>query len=281
MNDSSTALGAYLRARREVTLPEDVGLVSEPGRRVSGLRRDEVAALAGISAEYYLRLEQGRGARPSDQVLLGLCRALRLDGEATAYAFRLIVGRSQTPPTVPHDSADRIVRALAAWTHTPAYVTDPHRDIVAANPLATVFGHGGLSAGGNQLRHLFAPRMKDTLVEWEAMAGAAVATLRRDAPRDSPRLAQLVALLSVDPDFVRLWKRHDVSGPEDATFHIAIDGIGEIPVDAQNFAVRSMPGYQLTVLSAPPTSITGAVFARLAQSIPAPVADLVGADGRA
>lgn len=268
MDDASTSLGEYLRARRAVTQPEDVGIVPTPGRRVTGLRRDEVAALAGISREYYLRLEQGRGARPSDQVLLSLCRALRLDHEATAYAFRLVSGRLLTPAPVPRDSADRIVRALSAWTHTPAYVTDPHRDIVAANPLATVFGHGGLSAGGNQLRHLFVPRMKETLVEWEAMSRAAVATLRRDAVPQSPRLREIVAELSSDPDFVRIWARHDVSGPEDATFHILVEGVGEIPVDAQNFAVRSMPGYQLTVLSAPPGAVTAAVFARLADQLP-------------
>jgi transcriptional regulator with XRE-family HTH domain len=83
------ALGDYLRARREQLRPEDVGLVGGSRRRVSGLRREELALLAGISAEYYLRLEQGRDKNPSAQVLDALARALRLDIKATEYLHQI------------------------------------------------------------------------------------------------------------------------------------------------------------------------------------------------
>ncbi|MBW9110705.1 helix-turn-helix domain-containing protein [Microbacterium trichothecenolyticum] len=263
------ALGEYLRARRDVTAPEDAGLPREAGRRVPGLRRDEVAMLAGISPEYYLRLEQGRGARPSDQVLNAIARALLLDQESRLYLFRLATGSPPPAAPVADRVAEQIARVLSRWTHTPAYMSDPHRDIVAANPMAAAFGHGGLSAGSNQVVNLFNDRMKATLVEWESMTRSAVATLRRDAHPDSPRLREIVDELSSDPDFVRIWARHDVSGPEDAVFHIAVDGLGEIAVEGQNFGVRSLPGYQLTVMAAPPGSITEAVFSRMSTALTA------------
>lgn len=269
MTDDPNALGRYLRTRRGLVQPSDLGIVSQPGRRVSGLRRVEVAEHAGISPEYYFRIEQGRGSRPSEQVLLSLARVLRLDHASTSYLLRLASPSPRPVEPPPAESADRIARTLAQWTHTPAYVSDPHRDIVAANPLATVFGHGGLSAGCNQVVNLFSDRMKSSLVEWEQMTRSAVATLRRDAHPQSPRLRSLVAELSEDDDFVRIWARHDVSGPEDALFHIEVEGFGKIAVDAQNFAVRSMPGYQLTVLSAPPGAVTEQVFAHLAAALPA------------
>lgn len=268
MDTALIALGDYFRARRAVIAPEDVGLPRTRGRRVAGLRRDEVAELAGISNDYYLRIEQGRGARPSDQVMGAIARALRLDVESTAYAFRLVSG--QMPRGVIHDSdaPDRIARTLSQWTHTPAYVSDPHRDIIASNPLATIFGEGGLAAGSNQVSALFNERMRRSLLEWETMARSAVATLRRDAHPHSPRLRELLRQLSVHDDFRRIWERHDVSGPEDATFRFVFDGVGEIAIDAQNFAVRSMPGYQLTVLSAQPGGLGASLFARLAETLP-------------
>ncbi|VXA91863.1 Helix-turn-helix protein [Microbacterium sp. 8M] len=268
MSDSLNALGRYVRARRGVLQPEDVGLTRQPGRRVAGLRREEVAELAGISAEYYLRIEQGRVGRPSEQVLEALARALRLDDESVAHLHRLVTARPYRPQPADAETAERIARTLSRWYRTPAYISDPHRDIVAANALATALGHGGLAVGSNQIAGLFNDRMKSTLREWEEMTRSAVATLRRDAHPDSPRLAELIGELSADPDFVRIWDRHDVSGPEDTTFHIAIEGFGDVAIDAHNFAVRSLPGYQLTVLSAGPGGKAETLFAGLAASVP-------------
>lgn len=271
MSEELLALGEFLRARRNVTPPEDVGLVREPRRRVPGLRRDEVARLAGISEQYYLRLEQGRNIRPSDQVLTTLARALRLDTDARQYLFRVASGDLPNPEPPAAESAERISRVLSQWTHTPAYVSDSNRDIVASNPLATNFGHGGLATGSNVVTDLFNDRMKSTLVEWEPMVRSTVAGLRRDANPFSPRLRELVGQLSaVDDDFVRLWARYDVSGPEDAHIHMLVENVGTIEIDVQNFTVRSMPGYLLTVLSAPPQSLTAVIFAQLAAAFNPP-----------
>lgn len=266
MSAAAVALGEYLRARRAVCRPEDVGLVPDAGRRVPGLRRDEVAARANISPEYYLRLEQGRGARPSDQVLHALAEALGLDVDSRLYLFRLARGEFPQHELPAGESADRIARVLSQWTHTPAYVSDSNRDIVAANHLAAVFGNGGLAAGHNVAIDLFNDRMKSTLVEWEPMTRSTLAGLRRDANPGAPRLTEIVDELSTDADFVRLWSRYDVSGPEDAHIHMEFEHFGTLPIDLQNFAVRSMPGYLLTVLSAPPESRTATVFEHLART---------------
>ncbi len=281
MSVDAAALGAFLRARRNVRQPEDAGIFREPGRRVPGLKRDEVARLAGISAEYYLRLEKGRSTRPSDQVLHALASALDLDAGSRAYLFRL-ASRDLPSPTAPEaESAERIAHVLAQWTHTPAYVSDSNRDIIAANGLAAAFGNGGLSAGSNVALDLFNDRMKSTLVEWEPMTMSTLAGLRRDADPSSPRLRELIDELSADPDFVRMWARYDVSGPEDAHIHMLVEGFGTIEIDLQNFAVRSMPGYLLTVLSAPPGSRTGAVFAHLAATLAASRQPAAAADAGA
>ena len=269
MADGSLALAEFLRARRNVCQPEDVGIHRGPRRRVPGLRRDEVARIAGISAEYYLRLEQGRGSRPSDQVLNAIARALLLDADSRQYLFRIASGDIPSPVVPDAESAERIARLLGHWTHTPAYVSDSNRDIVAANPLATVFGQGGLAVGSNVVLDLFVPRMKRTVTEWELMTRAALASLRRDADPSSPRLQQIIDELSGDPDFVRLWSRYDVSGPEEARIHMVVENIGTLEVELANLAVRSMPGYLLTVLSAPPRSSTAIVFASLAASLKA------------
>lgn len=268
MTPSPNNLGRFLRARRNILQPEEVDLPRLPGRRVTGLRREEVAGLAGVSAEYYLRIEQGRSGRPSEQVLASLAQALRLDAESVAYMHRLVAGHPRPSAQPDPGAADRLARTLSRWHRTPAYISDPHRDIVASNALAAALGNGGLTAGSNQVAALFNPRMKSTLTEWEAMTRSAVATLRRDAHPESPRLAELVRDLSGDADFVRIWGRHDVSGPEETTFRITIDSFGEIALDAHNFAVRSLPGYQLTVLSAPPGSAAESLFAALAASVP-------------
>ena len=270
MPAGAVALGEFLRARRHVCQPEDVGITRDPGRRVPGLRRDEVARIAGISPEYYLRLEQGRGGRPSDQVLNALARTLRLDDDSRQYLFRLASGDLPRAPLPDAGSAERIARILGHWTHTPAYVSDSNRDIVASNPLATSFGYGGLATGSNVILDLFDPRMKRILVEWEPMTRSALASLRRDADPSSPRLGQIIDELSADADFVRLWARHDVSGSEDASIHVLLEEVGAIEMEVQNFTVRSMPGYLLTVLSAPPQSLTAAIFSQLAASLDMP-----------
>lgn len=280
MSAESLALGIFLRARRNVCQPEDHGIFREEGRRVPGLKRDEVARLAGISAEYYLRLEQGRSTRPSDQVLHSLARALHLDAESRQYLFRLASGDVRSAYVASGDSIARIDRILRPWMHAPAYVTDCNRDIIASNPLATVFGNGGLTVGANVAVYIFTDRMKKTLGDaWEEMARGTLAGLRRDAEPFSPRLNEIVDQLSGDPEFTRLWARHDVSGTEDAHVLMTIEGLGTLEIEVQNFGVRSMPGHLLTVLSAPPQSTASRIVSHLAGTASLhPDAILVAAD---
>jgi len=268
VSPESLELGRFLRARRNVCQPEEHEIFRAQGRRVPGLKRDEVARLAGISAEYYLRLEQGRSSRPSDQVLYALARALHLDGESQQYLFRLASGVVHLPAVPVEESAPRIARILRPWAHAPAYVTDTNRDIVAATPLAAIFGHGALVPGANVAIYLFSDLMKSTLGDdWESMTRGTLAGLRRDAAPFAPRLKEIVDELSDDSEFRRLWARYDVSGTEDAPVHMLVEGIGSLEIEVQNFGVRSMPGYLLTVLSAPPKSAASELFEHLAATL--------------
>ena len=133
-------IGEYLRARRELVRPQDVGIPDLSGRRrVPGLRREEVAMLAGVSSDYYVRLEQGRDQHPSQQVLDALARALQLDDDATAHLHRLATPparrRHKTPR--PEKVPAGILQLIASWSQSPAYVQGRYMDVLAANPLAT------------------------------------------------------------------------------------------------------------------------------------------------
>jgi transcriptional regulator with XRE-family HTH domain len=132
----ANALGDYLRARRQQVRPADVGLVPGARRRVAGLRREELALLAGISAEYYLRLEVGRDKKPSPQVVEALARALQLDIKATRYLHQL------ANPVISHwgqSILDAVVEGLDQLVDElpfPAIVASRYQDVLAANPIA-------------------------------------------------------------------------------------------------------------------------------------------------
>ncbi len=209
-------IGEYLRARRELVRPEDVELPDAGShRRVPGLRREEVAMLAGVSADYYVRLEQGRDQHPSAQVLDALARALQLDEHATAHLHRLAAPpvrrrrRSPRPEKVPAS----IVRLIASWSHTPAYVYGRYMDVLAANPLATAVAPYH-APGHNLVRAAFLdPRVRDMYADWEYVTESTVAGLRAlvGPDVDDPRLNELVGELSVRSErFRQLWARHDV-----------------------------------------------------------------------
>ncbi len=136
MAAKANALGDYLRARREQVRPEDVGLVAGTRRRVAGLRREELALLAGISSDYYLRLEQGRDKHPSPQVLDGLARALQLDVEATEYLHQLASPtggrRDRAGVEVAAAGTDELIEQFAM----PAIVVSRCLDVLAANQIA-------------------------------------------------------------------------------------------------------------------------------------------------
>ncbi len=147
----ANALGDYLRARRQQVYPEEVGLVPGARRRVAGLRREELAMLAGISAEYYLRLEVGRDKNPSAQVVEALARALRLDVKATRYLHQLanpLISRwDHSALEAVAESFDELIDQLPF----PAIVASRYQDVLAANPLARALSPG-FTPGQNFLR---------------------------------------------------------------------------------------------------------------------------------
>lgn len=255
-------LGEYLRARRNTHHPE-------PGshyrrRRVPGLRREELAESAGVSRDYYLRVEQGRVRRPSDQVLSALARALDLDNIATAYLFRLAISADAGPEpqevTLSPDVADRLVMRRDDW---PTFITDPNRDIVVSNVLATALGGAYLCPGANTATPLFGPQARGLIVNWDEAAQQVLASLRHDADPQGARLQQIVTELSQEPDFVRLWARHDVASPSDLDVTVRLGEIGDVTFTTQHLTIPGWPGYQLTIVYGRPGTFAEDVLDRL------------------
>lgn len=231
-------LGNYLRARRQTIRPLDVGLPIAPGRRVEGLRREEVAARAGISREYYLRLEQGRDTHPSDQVLASLARALELDEAATSYLQRI----ADPPPhrsfaPLPGALADEVFVFLDGFEETAAYVLNSCQDVLAVNERASrVFRFGAV--GSNMFDTLFSRAARENLPGWDDHVLLGLAALRERSDPDDPRLHELVGrLLVTEPDFARLWGRHDVTVQSSGVGTTHVSGIGLLTLKWQSLAV--------------------------------------------
>ena len=212
--------GDFLRARRAEIVPEAVGLprVGHP-RRVGGLRRDEVAQLAGISTDYYVRLEQGRVPAPSESVLCGLVQALRLDPDQERY-LRDITGRSgtqrMTDPIAAPISAE-IAGLLATLDLVPAVVVSRHMDVLAWNGIAARFfvDFAAVRAAERNMVLLafFNDDFRSRFTDWPSVARTASSLLRMSAAGDpsDARLAEIVdELSSRDEDFRRWWASQQV-----------------------------------------------------------------------
>lgn len=204
-------LAEFLKSRRARVDPQDTGLPPSGLRRVPGLRRSELAHLAGISAEYYQRLEQRRAANPSGDVLDSLATALRLNPVETAHLHALA-----HPPRTAESGAvaprPELLRMLDLIDKAPAVVITDLFDVLAANPLASyVFGP---MAAENMARALFFdPAARDFYREWDDVAAATVAQLRRVAglyPADPATLALIDELSTGSVEFTALWRAGDV-----------------------------------------------------------------------
>ncbi|MBM9508743.1 helix-turn-helix transcriptional regulator [Actinacidiphila acididurans] len=216
MNDM-TDLGDFLRTRRARVSPREAGLGTETGvRRVPGLRREEVARLAGVSVDYYVRLERGRQANASEAVLEALARALRLDTTERDHLFALArPGRAQALPV--QKVAPGLDRVLETMRDVPALVLGRRMDVLASNPMARAF-YTDFEAlpvrERNMVRFIFLnPVARGLYADWPESARGTVAVLHRYAGRfpHDPRLDELVDELSArDPDFRRWWAEHDV-----------------------------------------------------------------------
>jgi transcriptional regulator with XRE-family HTH domain len=211
----ANALGRYLRVRRALARPDAAGVPGQGNRRVPGLRREEVAFLAGVSSDYYVRLEQGRDRHPSDQVLLAIARALQLDEDATAYLLQLAkppVPRGRRARR-PEKVSDGIRTLISSWPLTAAYVHGKCTNILAANALATALCPFSIPGRNAILDAFTEPEMRELRQDWDAMTARAVPHLRSiaGADTDDPRLVELVGELSLRSErFRTLWARQDV-----------------------------------------------------------------------
>jgi transcriptional regulator with XRE-family HTH domain len=260
MQSGGNALAEYLRARRELVSPESAGIPHIGRRRVPGLRRDELSLLAGVSTDYYVRLEQGRDRHPSPQVLDALARALQLDDEATAHLHALA-----GPERRPHRSGQppervppSIRQLIAGWHATPAYVQGRRLDVLAANPLATALSPL-FTPGVNLLRAAFLDPAVRTLFgdHWESLAHSSIAGLRAlIGPEVDDPLNELVGELSVRSDhFRRLWARHDIRGrTSGGTRHLYHPQVGELELHYENLRISGTDGQTLIIYHADPGS---------------------------
>jgi transcriptional regulator with XRE-family HTH domain len=214
-------LGAFLRARREALTPADVGLPDSGRRRTPGLRREEVAALAGVSMDYLIRLEQGRDTRPSASVLMALADALQLDEDARTHLKMLscVTGAAEFCPAAVAESREvpATVLRLVDQLVTPAYVVTPYNDVLAMNEgWRALVEPLGLLDGDvpNLARFTFLdPRAVEVYLDWDAVAAHQVSALRAASVRwgDGPHMSLLLADLQEDPAFAARWSAHAVA----------------------------------------------------------------------
>ncbi|MEV7110986.1 helix-turn-helix domain-containing protein [Streptomyces anulatus] len=258
MSSNRNELGDFLKARRAELTPRAVGLPDSGGpRRVTGLRREEVAQLAAISTDYYTRLEQGR-LPASAPVLETLAEALHLDEDQRRYLFGL-AGKETAKPrrrTV-QKVQPQLRRVLDDLSSTPAVVMGRRMDVIAWNPLAaaliTDFGKVP-EKHRNYVRILFTdPMMRRLYADWKSVARTAVAQLRMEAAKypDDPRLTALVGELSVqDADFRTWWAAHHVATLSVGTKVLHHPVAGELSLDWDTLSASTDPDQQLVVWTA-------------------------------
>lgn len=253
-------IGDFLRSRRARIQPDEVGLASHGRRRVPGLRREEVAQLAGMSVDYYIRLEQGRGPSVSDAVLDSLARVLRLD--ETEHTYLRAVARPRPRPRAERPTAQRVRPGLRLLLDTidraPAFIFGRRMDVLAWNALADALnGFSQLPpAERNIPRQVFLEGPgRDCYPEWEAVAAETVAYLRLDAARrpDDTELASLVGELSVkSEDFRRLWADHQVKEKTHGTKRITHPLVGELVLPYETLTLPGDPEQLLVVYTPEP-----------------------------
>ena len=214
MTGRSMQLSSFLRARREAMSPQDAGLMPGNDRRVQGLRREEVALLAGLSTDYYRKLEQGREHHPSVQVLHALSRALRLDSHATAYLVSLVHPPVGATPARPNTAASAGIQLLLdTGLHVPAVVVDVGLNVLAINSFGQAM-YSGFGRVDNLARMVFLdPGAEHFYADWEQVATQIVANLRSgliEFPEDNRVLAVVEEISEQSPAFARLWATHKV-----------------------------------------------------------------------
>ncbi|HEX4190960.1 MAG TPA: helix-turn-helix transcriptional regulator [Marmoricola sp.] len=254
---TANLLGEYLRARRDLVRPEDVGLPDTGNRRVPGLRREEVAMLAGISPDYYLRLEQGRDRAPSAQVLDALARVLLLDELARAYLAGLAGPRSRPAPRRRQETVPVGILQLLETIGVPALVEDRYFYVLATNAHALAVSPR-LVPGSNRMKAIFLDEAERSMhPDLDRSAAGMVASFRASVGTaiDDPRCVQLVGELSLGSEqFRQLWARHDVKVPEGANTRILHPEVGELRLRKEKLLIPATDGQLFVIYHAEPGS---------------------------
>lgn len=260
--DDSPTLAAFLRARRALVTPDEVGLPPGRSRRVPGLRREELALLAGVSVDYYTRLEQGRDSRPSEEVLDALARVLRLGEDARAHLHSLASApRRRARPTTRPTVRPSVQRMLDSMVQVPALIVTPYMDVLACNRLGAALYVGLMELPQrerNVIRMAFlSPGASELFPDWNRVAAESVAFLRAAlAPDpDHPRITELVGELSIhSAEFRRLWARHEVARKRGGTKTFRNPQVGELTLDWDVFANVDGGEAMLVTYTAVPSS---------------------------
>ena len=266
--DNRDAVSAFLRSRRDRITPEQAGLPTYGLRRVPGLRRGEVATLAGVSVEYYTRLERGNLRSVSDSVLDAIAQALRLDDTERMYLYDLARAAGPVPlsrarqrevrPTV-RPSVTRIVEGMPEF---PAFVMNERLDALVANPLGRALYsemYADSTSGANVARFAFLnAAARRFYVDWERMARFAVGALRVEAgkrPYDRT-LSNLIGELSTRSDAFRvMWGSHDVHVFRESTKRLNHPVVGDLDFDQETMCLPDASGLSVVVYSAPPGTV--------------------------
>ncbi|ROP66495.1 helix-turn-helix protein [Curtobacterium sp. ZW137] len=271
--DTGTEASDFLRTRRARISPEAVGLTaSATGRRVKGLRREEVATLAGVSAEYYNRMERGKLAGVSESVLYAVARALQLDESEEQHLFDLAhsanAAHALTRPAPKRTPArfrasNRVQRILDGMTELPAYARNGRTDIIAMNPLGAALMPGLVPNGKEQAniaRYLFLdPSSQEFYDDWERVARDMVAAFRIEAGRTpfDRSLTDLIGELSTRSNpFRTWWASHNVRLHTSATKTLHNPTVGEVEVTGEALTLASEPDITIITYVTEPASVS-------------------------
>ena len=291
--DNGNEMRDFLVSRRARITPEQAGLPAYGGsRRVAGLRREEVALLAGVSIDYYTRLERGRAAGVSGSVLEGIARALQLDEAEHAHLFDLARAAAPAAPRAPRRPASQQVRpgvrrVLDSMTATPAYVRSARLDVLAANRLgAALFAPvlGSPARPANSARFLFLdPAAREFYADWERQAKDVVAMLRTEAGR-SPHdkgLSNLIGELSArSENFRTWWAAHNVRFHRTGVKRFRHPVVGDLTLTYEALDLAADEGLRISAYTAEPGTpsddalkVLASWAATLDQPAEAPAAD--------
>ncbi|MEU1909240.1 helix-turn-helix transcriptional regulator [Streptomyces hygroscopicus] len=254
----NSSLGEFLRARRDRLTPAQAGLPPGPVRRVPGLRREEVALLAGVSTDYYVHLERGREMHPSPEVVGALARALRLDAAATDHLHRLAAASRLRPEEITEEVAPQLAGLLDQMQAVPAMVVTADQAVLAANTLARAL-FADFEAVDHMARMVFLDPVADGFfVDWLAAAAGVVRNLRAASTVVPSRVEHVVGVLSVrSEEFARLWAEHEVEPCTRVVRRFRHGAVGELELDQESFAVSSDPGQYLWTYSTAPDAHRG------------------------